>query len=334
MQIFISYSSHDRAVVEVLAQDLANALNTIAPAASNVVWFDQELVGGQDWWDTILRNIRQSDFVIFALSKKSIESDPCSLELSYAQAVKRQILPVLITDKEIKAWDLPAPVANIEYIDYSKQDKTAYQNLLSAVIQLTAAPEPLPDPLPEPPPIPLSPLTEISHRLRDPALSRQDQLDMFDQLRTHLAEPDQAKDARDLLLRLKSHPDVRKSIADDIDQLLRNTPEPKRQSATTAAVKPAAAVMSDPFHDVMQPTTERTPAPVINPSKPKSSWFGMNGRTIGLVIGVLYGLAISYNPFYGFDYETFVGSIVVFVLIGWGIDVLLRYLRRDGQKTT
>ncbi len=332
MQAFISYSSHDLELVKVLATNLENALSISTTLADNVVWFDQDLVGGQDWWDQILSKIRSSDFIVFAVSKKSILSDPCSRELAYAEALHRQILPVRITSETIKDIDLPAAVGHIEYIDFSEPDKTeSFLKLVAAVKKLADAVEPLPDPLPEPPAIPISPLTEISHKLRETTLTREEQLDMYDRLRSYLSDPDEAKDARDLLLRLQKHDDVRAAIRDDIIQLLKNTPELKRQSAT---VTPA------PVNQTAQPLPDPFMVAPVPPSKPKTGWFRMNGRTIGLVFGVLYGLMTAADATYcGFDIygnsscdssaavALLIVYVITFTLIGWGIDVLLRRIR-------
>ena len=50
MAIFITYARKDRAGVEALRQDLERS--------HNAVWMDNELTGGQSWWDAILGQIR------------------------------------------------------------------------------------------------------------------------------------------------------------------------------------------------------------------------------------------------------------------------------------
>ncbi len=339
MQIFISYSSHDLPTVKVLATNLENALSMSMTATNHTVWFDQDLVGGQDWWDAILSNIRSSDFVVYAMSPKSIVSDPCSRELTYAEALHRQILPVLITRDPIEDMDLPDPVAHIQYIDFSEPDKTeSFLKLFAAVKKLVDAVEPLPESLPDPPPIPIPPLTDISHKLREATLSREEQLDMYDRLHTALSDPDQAKDARDLLMRLQKHNDVRAAIRDDIAQLLKNTPESKRQSAT---VTPAP--VSQPAKPSFDPINAPSIAPPSAPATPKakSRWLNLNGRTIGLIVGVLLGYVLALPEFaceldpaycYGFNDALYIGYIITFTLIGWGIDLLRRRMRGDSQN--
>jgi hypothetical protein len=49
-QIFLSYSRDDQEIAIQLAKDLKDL--------GHVVWLDQELTGGQAWWDQILARIR------------------------------------------------------------------------------------------------------------------------------------------------------------------------------------------------------------------------------------------------------------------------------------
>ena len=49
--IFISYNRDDESTVSALAEDLRRLGHT--------VWFDQELIGGQTWWNQILAKVRE-----------------------------------------------------------------------------------------------------------------------------------------------------------------------------------------------------------------------------------------------------------------------------------
>ena len=51
-KIFISYSSDDKTPIQEVVGDLESLGHT--------VWFDSELVGGQSWWDRILREIENA----------------------------------------------------------------------------------------------------------------------------------------------------------------------------------------------------------------------------------------------------------------------------------
>ncbi|MBZ0307211.1 MAG: toll/interleukin-1 receptor domain-containing protein, partial [Anaerolineae bacterium] len=72
MKIFVSYRSINRALVEGLISDLKDM--------EHEVWYDQELEGGQKWWDNILHQIRAAELLIFAMTPQSLESRPCQLE--------------------------------------------------------------------------------------------------------------------------------------------------------------------------------------------------------------------------------------------------------------
>ncbi len=53
-------------------------------ALGHVVWLDEELSGGQVWWDEILAKIRECEALLFLVSPSSVESEACLLELHYA----------------------------------------------------------------------------------------------------------------------------------------------------------------------------------------------------------------------------------------------------------
>ena len=89
MKIFISYARVDQPLVVSLKNDLTQL--------GHEVWLDQNLLGGQAWWDEILQRIRDSQVYIFALSPQSIDSEACMAELGYANKLNRQLLPVMVS---------------------------------------------------------------------------------------------------------------------------------------------------------------------------------------------------------------------------------------------
>src|ERR1700754_771748 len=137
MPVFISYSRVDDPVVKTLAQGLE--------AAKRDVWFDHNLAGGDVWWDAILRNIRSSEVFLFALSDASLHSKPCRLELDYALALDRPILPVQVGP----VTNLRAnPLAELQIIDYRPDDAQSGFAVLAAVAEAAQRVGPLPETLP------------------------------------------------------------------------------------------------------------------------------------------------------------------------------------------
>ena len=124
MSIFISYARHDRPDVEMLARDLEGTRES--------VWMDNELTGGQAWWDTILRQIRQCDLYVLALSPESLKSRACRLELQYGVALRRPLLPVQMKDLAIST--APQVVADTQIVDYRQRTPEAGFALWTAVM--------------------------------------------------------------------------------------------------------------------------------------------------------------------------------------------------------
>ena len=153
MRTFISYARQDQAAVEALNADLERARVH--------VWMDEELTGGESWWDTILEQIRSCDLYIFALSPNSLRSRACKAELEYALALNRPLLPVLVRDVAIQLAH-PA-IARTQMVDYRKRSMESLLALMAVIANRPPAP-PLPDPLPTAPTTPMSYMNEFRAR--------------------------------------------------------------------------------------------------------------------------------------------------------------------------
>jgi hypothetical protein len=237
MNIFISYSSQNRPAVEALVADLENL--------GHAVWYDQELAGGQVWWDSILEALRGCDLFVFALTNRSLQSDPCRREYTYAHALDKPILPVQLTD-DITISLLPVVLQERNIVNYINQDKPALLRLVEAITRVPPAP-PLPDPLPEPPAIPISPLARLQTEIMQPSLTYDEQVTLFHQLKGYTDNPDLRADALKLLEQLEKHPSLLAAVFKDINAFLstvtpRRGPEPVPPPPAPASQPPGAEV--------------------------------------------------------------------------------------------
>ena len=136
--IFISYNRKAEAIAKNLVDDL-EALN-------NIVWFDQDLSGGQVWWNRILKTVRDCDIFVFVLNPESLNSTACKREYGYAVDLGKPILPVLVAEG-VSTNLLPPALSQIQFVDYRKQDRTAAFRLARALTTIPPS-EPLPKPFP------------------------------------------------------------------------------------------------------------------------------------------------------------------------------------------
>src|SRR3954452_24191544 len=212
MWLFISYSRKDESAVRELISDLERAHLS--------AWHDQELRGGDPWWQDILRRIRQCDVFVFVMSQDSLASKPCLAELSYARALGLPILPVQVGP--VGTLRL-TPVADLQVIDYRERTLAKGLALLDAVQESVTERGPLPDPLPKPPPVPFEYLLRLGTAIGAAQLTPDQQGDFIHQLRECLeTEEDEGvkDDARELLRALRRRPDITYRNAAAVDQLL------------------------------------------------------------------------------------------------------------------
>jgi hypothetical protein len=182
------------------------------------VWFDQQLVGGQSWWDEILQNIRAADVFIFALTPASLDSKPCQLEYTYAHGLHKRLLPVMLANG-VDARLLPSALQQIQVVDCREPDRGDWERLTTALAKLPPA-IPMPVALPAAPAAPISPLGKVKERMDMLPLSDENQAYILVELETLLKVPETADGARQLLRQFRYHPDLRAVIADKITPLI------------------------------------------------------------------------------------------------------------------
>lgn len=229
LSAFLSYSRADEALAVSIARDLTDA--------GVEVWRDERLSGGQSWWNAILAAIREADVLVLVLSARSLDSEPCTRERAYAEALGKSVLPVRVDGTSPRV--APPSLASQEWTDYRPDDRTSVVHLLRAVYSLPPAP-PLPTPLPDPPAVPLSYVNDLSALVhRSEELSAAEQHSVIFQLREGLRDPEEREQCVQLLERLRLRRDLLASVSREIDEVL-----PASRGA--AAPAPAGARSTGP----------------------------------------------------------------------------------------
>jgi serine/threonine kinase PknH len=230
MGLFVSYSSQDRSAIEPLTAALRRARQQ--------VWFDDELGGGEAWWNEILEQIRSCEVFIVALSNHLLESKPCQAELRYAKALQRPILPVRIGPVDSMRAN---PLAALQVIDYQNPSVDAGIQLVTAVHALAAQQQPLPSPLPDEPPVPFAYLMRLSSTLSEPDLDPRQQTHLLTELKSGLEEdgddPTARNDIARLLRMLRDRSDVTYRTRSEIDSLLASV-DAKSPTAAASSTQP------------------------------------------------------------------------------------------------
>jgi len=113
MRVFLSYSRKNP------DPEAVDRFDTGLRAAGFEVWRDvQGLRGGQEWRGEIVEAIRKANAVVAFVSPNSMGSENVSRELTVAEELQKEIIPVLIRATEISD-DLLYILAGVEHIDVS-----------------------------------------------------------------------------------------------------------------------------------------------------------------------------------------------------------------------
>ena len=165
VDIFISYSRADRQFIEQFIPLVRRVYG------NNSLWYDDDIHGGTDWWQTILNEIENCELFIYLVSNESLESSYCQAELKEALRLKKQILPVIV--RRLKPSypgniddELAVFLRKTHYVDMSRgfHDANIIAGLYAAINRLSEnAQQDVPivindNPTPEPPVTDISPV--------------------------------------------------------------------------------------------------------------------------------------------------------------------------------
>src|SRR5688572_14098855 len=179
-RVFLSYSRSELPHVRTLAQHLRSG--------GYDFWFDQELSGGQHWWNEVLRQIFECDVFVAVISEHSLRSNACKLELQYAVALRKPLLPVMV--EQVSPRFLPPELGQVQIVDYRTPTVESALRLMAALRTLPPAPPP-PHPYPQPPPAPESYLNTFRDWVETPnVLQRSDQIQLLADLKDRLGGDD------------------------------------------------------------------------------------------------------------------------------------------------
>lgn len=249
MMLFLSHASQDRSAID--------GLLVVLRRTGHEVWLDDELGGGETWWQAILERIRECDVFVVALSNNALASKPCRAELRYAQALRRPVLPVQIGPVDSVRV---TPLATTQIIDYRNPVADTEIRLVAALQKRQELCGPLPSVLPEEPDVPFAYLMRLATALASPELSHYEQAGLVSELRNKLDEdcgdPAAQRDIVRLLYLLRDRPDVTWRTRSDVDALLGTCDASLSMSvglATVPFTRPQPIELPSDLHPVERP---------------------------------------------------------------------------------
>lgn len=267
--VFLSYSTRDRERLENLLSALRRA--------DEQVWFDDELGGGEVWWQQILESIRGCDVFLFALSDNALQSKPCLAELQYAQALNKPIVPIQIGP--VGSMRI-TPLATVEAVDFQNPTVDSGIRLITAVQWARERSVALPSPLPEEPPVPFAYLMRLAAAIAEADLDATRQAEIVAELKTVIAQDGgdttTRNDITQLLRSLHSRADATQETRAEAANLLaaltttsepaaQHSPIPTRGSRRWVAVATAAVAVIAAAVVAGLVFTRQPPAPVATP---------------------------------------------------------------------
>jgi hypothetical protein len=251
-RVFVSYSRNDGALVETLVAD--------ARSLGHDPWVDRQLLGGQVWWDEVVRRIRGCDAFVFAMSRAAVNSKACETEYKYAAALGKPILPVLVRD-DLSDSLMPSALSALQRVDYTTQDKNALSALVLGLNSLPQAPV-LPDPLPPTPEVPATYLYDLKQEIDSAEpLTTEKQEKILQQLTERIAEGNEPRAMGELLERMEGRDDLLVRTAGRIGELKATLGATAASSDSETGTGTAAP-----------PTVAPAPAPTPQPAVASAQW--------------------------------------------------------------
>ena len=198
------------------------------------VWYDKSIVGGQEWWDEILSQIRDCRLFVLAISKHALGSEACLAEWDYAAAVGRPQLTMRLEQTDLVG--APPSIKRHQYIDYVANDIDTVRKLAKALRSVPAS-TPLPPTLPPDPSLPPSYRDRFAF-LYGKELSVSAQVEAVALLKMDIDNDSNAAEALKMLAVLRGRFDTSWKVCEDIDRYLA-----EREAATVPADVPVESTV-------------------------------------------------------------------------------------------
>jgi hypothetical protein len=131
-QVFLSYATPDRDFARRLVDDLTRHRTD--------VWYDQELRPGDNWVETITRNLEEASAIIVLITPDSLRSEWVGREWQSALSRSARVLPVLAGGASFE--DLPATLARIQAVDLNRDYERGLESIVSEVNHLQLSSDP------------------------------------------------------------------------------------------------------------------------------------------------------------------------------------------------
>jgi hypothetical protein len=207
-KVFVSYARADQEMVQALIRELQEL--------GYDAFYDQNLTGGQRWWDVLLDQIQAADGFLPVLTSEYRQSEACHREAVWAESLDIPFVPIDLGQASPDLFE--KVVAEANWVRYSLDDRASVARLARALGAMSK-PEP-PSPLPPRPAIPISYFAELEREIRtSPTIPLDRQFAIIATLRAKLSTREDAS-ARIMLSELRNRTDITYSNAVDIERML------------------------------------------------------------------------------------------------------------------
>jgi TIR domain len=238
-KVFVSYARADQEMVQALIRELQEL--------GYDAFYDQNLTGGQRWWDVLLDQIQSADGFLPVLTSEYRQSEACHREAVWAESLGIPFVPIDLGQASPDLFE--KVVAEANWVRYSLDDRASVARLARALGAMSK-PEP-PSPLPPRPAIPISYFAELEREIRTtPTIPLERQFAIIATLRAKLYTREDAS-ARIMLSELRSRTDITYSNAVDIERMLAG-PGPE-QAAQQQQQRPQQVPPADTRHHQRPP---------------------------------------------------------------------------------
>ena len=124
--VFVSYARADQKIVQSLVHELGYD-----------AFYDQDLTGGQRWWDVLLDKIHEADGFLPVLTSEYRQSEACHREGVWAESLNKPFVPIDVGQASPDLFE--KVVADANWVRYSLDDRGSVARLARA---LAAMPRP------------------------------------------------------------------------------------------------------------------------------------------------------------------------------------------------